>query len=132
MTDLENIAFRKTVAWLLALQHLLQKLSLLLHLGDFFCSLRTVIGLMPIIISSHNLHQPVSFLQVCRCASPDQLLKLCRLCFFFLLLHLLGRTKILVPHMSVFFDDACGCGIKTRTSLGFSTAASSRRTSGNA
>lgn len=94
-TYLEYIPLGYRLARLLTLQHLLQKFSLLLHLGDFLRRLGPIVSLVPIVVPSHNLHEPISLLQVGRGAPPDKFLQLSRLRLALFLLHLLGRSQIL-------------------------------------
>lgn len=90
-THLGQITFCNLILLGVSLKHLLEYLGLLLDFGDFFRRLGSVICSMSCIITGHDLHQLVRFLQVFWRASPNELLQLGRLRRPFFLLQLLGR-----------------------------------------
>lgn len=61
-TNLKDIPLWRGFPGLLALEHLLQNLGFLLHLGNFLRRFGPIISLVPIVVSRHDLHQPVRFL----------------------------------------------------------------------
>lgn len=75
-TDLKYIAFSDLVARFNTLEHFLEDFGLLLNLSNLFRSLCPVVGLMPGVVSGHNLHQPIRLLQIFGAASSDKLLQL--------------------------------------------------------
>jgi hypothetical protein len=87
VAHLEHIALLDLIALLVALQHFLENPCLLLNPTDFLSSLGPPIRLVPRVVTCHDFHELVRFLQVLGPTPTNQLLQFCRLCFSFLFLH---------------------------------------------
>jgi hypothetical protein len=87
----EDVAILDGVARLEGIQALLEQTRFGLDLAHVFGCLGAVVRLRASVVSSHNLHKTVGFLQVLWLASPDELLELGRLRFLLLLFHFFRR-----------------------------------------